>query len=85
MKEDLKKMEKYSKEADLLGGNHIETAKDLSRYTERISAEYKSLTIERKKLLINSFGVRMSGFSISIPVKSLSPVIKISTSSMTAV
>lgn len=50
MKEDLKKMEMYSKEADLLGGNHIETADDLSKYTERISAEFKSLAIERKKL-----------------------------------
>ena len=50
MKEDLKKMEKYSKEADLLGGNHIETAEDLSRYSERISAEFKSLATQRKKL-----------------------------------
>lgn len=50
MKEDLKKMEKYSKEADLLGNNHIETAEDLSKYTERISAEFKSLAAQRKKL-----------------------------------
>lgn len=50
MKEDLKKMERYSKEADLLGNNHIETAEDLSKYTERISAEFKSLATQRKKL-----------------------------------
>lgn len=50
MKEDLKKMEKYSKEADLLGRNHIETAEQLSDYTERISAEFKNLAIERRKL-----------------------------------
>ncbi len=50
MRDDLKKMERYSKEADLLGRNHIETDTDLSAYTGQISAKFKSLAIERQKL-----------------------------------
>lgn len=50
MKDDLKKMERYSKQADLLGRNHIETDTDLSAYTEQLSAKFKSLATQRKKL-----------------------------------
>lgn len=50
MKDDLKKMERYSKEADLLGRNHIDTAEQLTAYTEQISVEFKNLAIQRKKL-----------------------------------
>ena len=42
-------MEQYSRQADLLGRNHIETDRDLSVYTAQLSAAFKRLAIERKK------------------------------------
>jgi hypothetical protein len=50
MKEDRRKLQKYSDAAKLLGKYQIHTAEQLHDHTEKISEQFKSLAIERKKL-----------------------------------
>ena len=50
MKEDAKRMERYSNEAKLLGQYHIDTAEQLHDFTEHIGNRFKALAIQRKKL-----------------------------------
>lgn len=50
LREAARRMKQYSAEADLLGRNRIETARDLHDFTERISAEFETLLMTRGKL-----------------------------------
>lgn len=50
MKADRKKLERYCEAAKLLGKYQIYTAEQLHDHTERISEEFKSLAIARKRL-----------------------------------
>ena len=50
MKADRKKLQNYSEAAKLLGKYQIYTAEQLHDYTEKISEQFKSLAIMRKKL-----------------------------------
>ena len=50
MREDRKKLQKYSAQADLMGKHGIDTVEDLHAFTESINAKHKALAIERAKL-----------------------------------
>ena len=50
MKADRKKLQQYSDAAKLLGKYQIFTAEQLHNHTEKISEQFKSLAIQRKKL-----------------------------------
>jgi hypothetical protein len=50
MREDRKKLQKYSAQADLMGKHGIDTVEDLHAFTESINAKHKSLAVERAKL-----------------------------------
>lgn len=50
MKADRKKLQQYSDAAKLLGKYQIYTAEQLHDHTEKISEQFKSLAIQRKKL-----------------------------------
>ena len=50
IREDVKRARMYSEEAKLLGKYGINTDEDLKRFTESISAEYKSLAVKRQGL-----------------------------------
>lgn len=50
MKADRKKLQQYSNAAKLLGKYQIFTAEQLHDHTEKISEQFKSLAIQRKKL-----------------------------------
>ena len=50
MKVDRKKLQQYSDAAKLLGKYQIFTAEQLHNHTEKISEQFKSLAIQRKKL-----------------------------------
>ena len=49
-KADRKKLQQYSDAAKLLGKYQIFTAEQLHNHTEKISEQFKSLAIQRKKL-----------------------------------
>ena len=50
MREDRKKLQKYSAQADLIGKHGIDTVEDLHTFTESLNARHKTLAIERTKL-----------------------------------
>ena len=50
MREDRKKLQKYSAQADLMGKHGIDTVENLHTFTESINAKHKALAIERAKL-----------------------------------
>ena len=50
MREDRKKLQKYSAQADLMGKYGIDTVEALHAFTESLNAKYKALAIERTKL-----------------------------------
>ena len=50
MREDRKKLQKYSAQADLMGKHGIDTVEDLHAFTESLNAKHKALAIERTKL-----------------------------------
>lgn len=50
MKEDRKRLQKYSDAAKLLGKYQIYTAEQLHAHTERINEQFKALAVERQKL-----------------------------------
>ena len=50
MKADRKKLQQYSDAAKLLGKYQIFTAEQLHDHTEKISAQFKDIAIQRKKL-----------------------------------
>ena len=50
MREDRKKLQKYSAQADLMGKYGIDTVEDLHAFTESLNAKHKALAIERTKL-----------------------------------
>lgn len=50
IKEDVRRARQYSEEAKLLGKYGINTAEELSSFTDRISKEFNSLAYERGKL-----------------------------------
>lgn len=50
LKDDLMKLDTYSKEAQLLGKNHIDTAEQLLSYKESLLKEISTLTDDRKHL-----------------------------------
>lgn len=50
MREDLKKIERYSEEAQLLGNNHIVTAADLNQFFYQTRDCYNELKVDRQKL-----------------------------------
>ena len=50
MKADRKKLQQYSDAAKLLGKYQIYTAEQLHDHTEKISAQFKDIAIQRKKL-----------------------------------
>ena len=50
MREDRKKLQKYSAQAGLMGKHGIDTVEDLRAFTENINAKHKTLAIERAKL-----------------------------------
>ena len=49
MREDARKMKRYSEEAKLLAANDIVTAEDLQHFTENIGTRFKVLAYERTK------------------------------------
>ena len=49
MRDDARKMKRYSEEAKLLAANDIVTAEDLQHFTENIGTRFKSLAYERAK------------------------------------
>ena len=49
MREDARKMKRYSEEAKLLAANDIVTAEDLQHFTENIGTRFKTLAYERAK------------------------------------
>ena len=49
MREDARKMKRYSEEAKLLAANDIVTAEDLRHFTENIGTRFKALAYERAK------------------------------------
>ena len=49
MREDARKMKRYSEEAKLLAANDIMTAEDLRHFTENIGTRFKALAYERVK------------------------------------
>lgn len=50
MREDRKKLQKYSAQADLMGKHGIDTVEDLHAFTESINDRHKELATERAKL-----------------------------------
>ena len=50
MKEDRKRLQKYSDAAKLLGKYQIQTAEQLYAHSERINEQFKALAVERQKL-----------------------------------
>ncbi len=50
MREDRKKLQKYSAQADLMGKHDIDTVEDLQAFTESINAKHKALATERARL-----------------------------------
>jgi len=50
MREDRKKLQKYSAQADLMGKHGIDTVEDLHTFAESINAKHKAFAIERAKL-----------------------------------
>lgn len=50
IKDDVKRARKYNEEAKLLGKYNINTAEELSLFTESISEKFKSLAYDRAKL-----------------------------------
>jgi hypothetical protein len=50
MREDRKKLKKYSAQADLMGKHGIDTVEDLHAFTESINGKHKELATERAKL-----------------------------------
>lgn len=50
MREDKKKLQKYSAQADLMGKHGIDTVEDLRAFTESINDRHKELATERAKL-----------------------------------
>lgn len=49
MRDDARKMKRYSEEAKLLAANDIVTAEDLRHFTENIGTRFKALAYERAK------------------------------------
>ena len=49
MREDARKVTRYSEEAKLLAANGIVTAEDLQHFTENIGTRFKALAYERAK------------------------------------
>ena len=49
MRDDARKMKRYSEEAKLLAANDIVTAEDLRHFTENIETRFKALAYERAK------------------------------------
>lgn len=49
MREDARKIKRYSEEAKLLAANDIVTAEDLRHFTENIGTRFKALAYERAK------------------------------------
>ena len=49
MRDDARKMKRYSEEAKLLAANDIVTAEDLQHFTENIGTRFKALAYERAK------------------------------------
>ena len=49
MREDARKVKRYSEEAKLLAANDIVTAEDLRHFTENIGTRFKTLAYERAK------------------------------------
>ena len=50
MRDDRKKLQKYSAQADLMGKHGIDTVEDLRAFTESINGKHKELSTERAKL-----------------------------------
>ena len=49
MRDDARKMKRYSEEAKLLAANDIVTAEDLQHFTENVGTRFKALAYERAK------------------------------------
>lgn len=50
MREDRKKLRKYSEQADLMGKHSIDTVDDLHAFTDQINARHMELAMARRKL-----------------------------------
>ena len=70
MREDARKMKRYSEEAKLLAANGIVTAEDLRHFTENIGIRFKALAYERARNSATACAVCTTAPLCSLPRKS---------------